>query len=374
MTPKQFTISMIINVVFVFWFLENTNTCQLIQTINPVKNVMWVIFWFVYQPIFTNFNSHLLQSSRRYVIYSAAFHPHMPLLVAGLAKGNTVVFDLSTSPPNIKHCVQHHTNTVYSVAFHSTLSLCATGSADNSVILYESESATMPLCIKHHLKDHCRWVCCVAFHPKLPFLATGSNDNSTILYNLSNIPPSIQYHLKHHIDWVCCVHFHYNLPLFATCSIDATTIMYNFSSSLSTTTTKFPPILQHHLDDHTCCVLCVVFHPNLPLFATGSSDNCTILYDITTLPPTIQYRLTHHTAGIVSIAFHSNLFMFASYSGDNSIILYDIQTSPPTVKFYLQFKKYFYGRTRFVHFHPNLPLFIISTKRQNVILYNLNKM
>jgi len=157
---------------FVFWVLQNANSNTFISPTNPLRHVVWNIFWLVYQPICMNFTKQHLQ--------------------------------------------KHHSNTVMSVAFHPSFPLLSTGSADNSIILYDI--STSPPTIKHHLK---------AFHPSLPLLATGSSDKSTIIYDISTSPPTVKHHLKHRTNWVHSVAFHPRLPLFATCSNDTSTILYN---------------------------------------------------------------------------------------------------------------------------------------------------
>ena len=128
---------------FVFWLLQNANRNTFIFLTNPLRHVVLKIFWLIYQPIYMDFTR--------------------------------------------QHLKYYHTDTVLSVAFHTNSPLFATGSWDNSTILYDI--STSPPTIKHYLKDHTNWVMSVAFHPNLPLLATGSK--STILYDISTSPPTV---------------------------------------------------------------------------------------------------------------------------------------------------------------------------------------
>ena len=147
---------------------------------------------------------------------------------SGSDDNSTILYDISTSPPNVKHHFKHHTNRIKSIAFHQTLSLLATGSCDNSTILYDI--STLPPTVTHHLNDHTCNVLSVVFHPSLPLLATGSADKSTILYDISTSPPIVKHYLKHHIDYVRSVAFHPSLPLLATCLWNKTAILYNLDN------------------------------------------------------------------------------------------------------------------------------------------------
>jgi WD40 repeat protein len=83
--------------------------------------------------------------------------------------------------------------------------------------------------------------------------------------------------------------------------------------------------IKHHLKHHTHWVRSVAFHPSLPLLATGSDDNSTILYDISSSPPTVKHHLKHHTIFVMSVAFHPSLPLLATSSWDNSTILYNLE-------------------------------------------------
>ena len=168
---------------FVFWLFQNANSNTLAT--NPLRHVVWKIFWLVYQPIYMDFTRQRLQKHHTKSVMSVAFHPRLPLFATGSGDKSTILYDISTSPPTVKFNLKHHTNYVMSVAFHPSLPLLATGSGDKSTIIYDI--STSPPTVKHHLKHHTNWVHSVAFHPRLPLFATCSNDTSTILYNLDKM-------------------------------------------------------------------------------------------------------------------------------------------------------------------------------------------
>ena len=121
---------------FVFWLLQNANsntstfTFSAITITNPLRHVVWKIFWCLHQLICMDFTRQHLQKHHTNAVMSVAFHPSLPLFATCSGDKSTIIYDISTSPPTIKHHFQHHTNWVVSVAFYPSLPLLATGSAD----------------------------------------------------------------------------------------------------------------------------------------------------------------------------------------------------------------------------------------------------
>ena len=90
---------------FVFWLLQNASNTS---PTNPWRHVVWKIFWLVYQPICMDFTRQHLQKHHTKSVMSVAFHPSLPLLVTGSADNSTILYDLTTSPPTVKHHLKHH--------------------------------------------------------------------------------------------------------------------------------------------------------------------------------------------------------------------------------------------------------------------------
>jgi WD40 repeat protein len=187
-----------------------------------------------------------------------------------------------------------HTQYVNSVAFHPTLHLLATGSSDSTAKLWrfsaDGSTANFVATLEGDL-GHRNWVTSVAFHPKLPLLATGSYDRTAKLWsfnpdgsedtNMSATCVATLNLMNHgHSSGVNSVAFHPKLPLLATGSADYTAKLWSFGpdslsrgnmSATCVATLKGP-------FGHKLYVNSVVFHPELPLLATGSADQTTKLW------------------------------------------------------------------------------------------------
>ena len=170
-------------------------------------------------------------------------------------------------------------------------------------------------------------------------------------------------HFIHHTLCIYSVAFHKTLPLLATGSVDNMTILYNL--------TTHPPTIQHRLQNHTDIIFFVAFHPKKPLLATCSRDKTAIIYNLLISPPTIQQHLQHHTSCVLSVAFHPNptVSLFATSSTDHSVILYDLIHVPAIQKDHLQHHT---GFVSIIDFHPRLLILASGSYDSSVILYDVS--
>ena len=115
--------------VFVFWNLQNkkNNNIQIQerqnQTIhddlnlklklnNPARNIVWEIYWFLFQPIHMNFSKQYLENYHASIVLSVSFHPTLPYFVSCSKDKTVILFNLTTS---------HH---VFSTSLKITIVLC----------------------------------------------------------------------------------------------------------------------------------------------------------------------------------------------------------------------------------------------------------
>ena len=358
---------------FVFWFLQTSRTNISIRR-NPVKNIVYQIFWFIYQPIYTNFNRHKFykfHQNRQSVVMCVAFHPIFPLLATGSSDGSIILYNLTTSPPKFKCRLQDHIITVKCLIFYSKRSLLVTVSANTEVIIYDI--STSPSTIQQHFQNDLKCVSSFTFHPSLLLFATNTmlEQYVIVLYNFTTAPPTstswLAYNQRSRGNNIA---FHPCLSLLATSLLDHSVIFYDIS--------VVPPRIKYDIKHHTHSASSLAFHPLLPLFATVSADCSTYLYEIPTvvvpLPSslTIKYCLTNRQNTICSVVvFHPTLLLLATGLSDTSTIIYDLTKLPPTIRHHMQYQ--YMGSIRCIAFHPSLPLCMTSSSDHTSILYNLNK-
>jgi WD40 repeat protein len=186
------------------------------------------------------------------------------------------------------------------------------------------------------IHGHGNFVTSVVFHATLPLLATGSGNNTVKLWRFSadgslvNCVATLEGE-HDHIRCLTTVEFHPKLPLLATCSWDKIAKLWRFDPDGSEVDNMLATCVAT-LRGHGYAVKSVVFHPELPLLATGSSDCTAKLWSfnphglesgnmLATCVATMEGR-HGHTRAVTSVAFHSKLPLLATTSYEVSAKLW----------------------------------------------------
>ena len=223
---------------------------------------------------------------------SVAFHPTEPFVAASVKNSKPTKLWLMSSDytKNIRESTldggeaEDTTLRVLDVVFHPRARLLATGSSDHTVKLWSFNTDPVGGVCVATLKGHRNSVSSVAFHPTAPLLATGSFDATVKLWQLpsehSSATPERTLEatatLEGHRGPVTSVTFHPTAQLLATGSNDNTTKLWLISSDNSSAVCV--ATLEGHNDKSFHYV---VFHPKEPLMATGSRFGPMILWDFT---------------------------------------------------------------------------------------------
>jgi WD40 repeat protein len=221
-------------------------------------------------------------------INSVAFHPEVPILVAGGDDGTVKLWRLVYTPDGSTieaTCVatldSHnggHDDSVRSVNFHPTLKILATCSIDHTAKLWSfSSDGSIVTCVAT-LTGHSKPIISAAFHSTLPFLATGSSDQTAKLWRLVYTPDdsistaTCVATLEEHKSYVYSVSFHSTLPILSTGSNDNTVKLWSFSPNGLKVKSNCIATMDKDNGGHKKAVHSIMFHPSLPLLATCSED------------------------------------------------------------------------------------------------------
>ena len=73
---------------------------------NPTRNMLLGIYWFLYQPIDLDFTKQYLKHQHKKGIISVVFHAIFPLLATSSYDHTVILYNLTSSPPNMQHQLQ----------------------------------------------------------------------------------------------------------------------------------------------------------------------------------------------------------------------------------------------------------------------------
>lgn len=338
--------------------------------------------------------SHIvnLLTQHRNTVTSLAFHPNLPtpklpLLVTGSADNTAKLWQtgmlkptgigMDPLPDGSATCMatlEGHSEPILSVAFQLGKGVVATGSMDNTARLWnfnpypDNPPRVEVMAI---LEGHSNIVTSVAIHPSLPLLVTGSSDNTAKLWSWKDKTSSGRWPggecvqtMEGHSSSVTSVAFHPKMPYLATGSLDHTVKLWRFNPSWPYKQTPFGSknALMATLTGHGSYVSSVVFHPTLPLLATGSWDNTVKLWrfpeapkvDFSVTPPTCVATLKGHRDGVTSVAFHQRMPLLATGSADNTVKLWSFSPDGSLSSCVATSKEQY--RVNAVAFHPVDPL------------------
>ena len=243
--------------------------------------------------------ANVLNAHNSRVISIALFNN---LMLTSSFDGTTKLWDMST-----QSCIgilQNSENSGSYVAFHPHKSLFVRTDDDAVEFIEFSDDgqAGIKMSLKARLVGHTGDIIDMCIHHKDPqFMATASVDGSVGLWCNDDDNSAARLRRLPHDSTVLCVAFHHNMPLLASGSRDFTVKIWDFNYDLSSVTCVSQI-------KHSGWVTAVVFHPTNRLLVTGCGDSVH-LWDISSkLPnPICLITLRCHYRAVNSVKFHPNV-------------------------------------------------------------------
>jgi len=235
------------------------------------------------------------------------------------------------------------------VVFHPTILLLATGCRDKNVKLWlvtprdeHTPGDESQFKIEHvsSLTGHAGFVNTVAFNHDGTLLATGSSDGTVKLWRLSlhnfsaeNVATLNMKSDSRYSDYcIRSVVFHPKIPLLATGDSDGTVKLWNIDNPLE-------PICLATNKQHSNWVMSVAFHPTAPFLATGSADRTAMVWYYRLTPESQEpllwnvLTLSGHSEGVCSIVFQPNVEQ-QKQPTDINVLLLATGSADGTAKFW----------------------------------------
>jgi WD40 repeat protein len=232
-------------------------------------------------------------------VISIALSDNHPLMLTSSFDGTTKLWDIST-----QSCIgilQNSEKYPSYVAFHPHKSLFVrTDDGAVEFIEFSNDSqGGIKLSRKARLLGPKGAIIDMCIHPKYPqFMATASVDGSVGLWCIDDDNSAARLRRLPHKSTVLCVAFHREKLLLASGSRDFTVKIWDFNVNLS-------PVNCVSQITHTGWVTTIDFHPIIPVLVTGCEDSVH-LWDISSeLPnPTCLKTLGGHEGTVNSVKFH----------------------------------------------------------------------
>jgi len=241
-----------------------------------------------------------------YLVRSCAFSPDGKSLAVGLENGDISVYTTSSWERIRKW--NGHSNFIWHVVYSPSGDQIASCSADTTVRLWDSETASL----KHDLIDHGDWVRCVAYQPRGNLVVSASDDQTIRLWNKDT--GECSQILSGHTGEVRSVACSPISQQIASGSLDRTVRLWNVETGN----------VIHTLSGHTLGVWAVEYSPRGDQVASASEDHTIRLWDVRT--GVCRHVLSEHLNAVYCIVYSPKGDQLASGSVDGTVRLWDIES------------------------------------------------
>ncbi len=251
-------------------------------------------------------------------VRSVAFSPDGKTLASGSSDRMIRLWDLASG--ECVRSLEGHRGWVWSVTFSPDGKYLASGSEDQTVRIWslESQQEANPSPARPQsqmLSGHTSWVRSVAFSPDGRLLASGSDDQTVKLWDV-NSAQRIRT-LKGYARGIRSVAFSPDGQTLASGSEDQRVRIWDIANEQCL----------RSLDQHSERVWSVAFSPDGQTLASGSEDQTIRLWQVNT--GSCLKILSGHSDGIHSVAFTPDGLKLASGSSDYSVQLWNVETGQP---------------------------------------------
>ncbi|KIM19967.1 hypothetical protein M408DRAFT_30770 [Serendipita vermifera MAFF 305830] len=243
---------------------------------------------------------------------SVAFSPDGTRIVSGSHDNTIWVWDAETAEM-VAGPFEGHTGWVNSLSFSPDGTRVVSGSGDKKIRVWDAETAEM---VAGPLEGHTSSVNSVAFSPDGRRIVSGSDDWTIRVWD-AETAKMITGPFEGHTSHVSSVAFSPDGKRIVSGSFDRTIRVWN-AKTAETVTGPF--------EGHTGVVRSVAFSPDGARIVSGSDDRTIRVWDAATVE-TVAEPFEGHTAEVTSVAFSPDGTRIVSGSGDRSIRLWDAETA-----------------------------------------------
>ena len=329
-------------------------------------------------------------------VLSLAFNTDGTRLASAGVEPTIIIWNLQTGQAELT-INTGHTNWIRDITFNPDDSMVITASVDQSIRFWDAstgESALLPMITSdavwgtafspdgktlvtnsgNHIlawsiqptshviqANHQSGLNDIAISPDGELLATasgrvtGTSDNTARLWNQDGEEIGL---IDAHRGPVTSVVFHPNLPLLVTASSDQTAVIWDYS---------LPDDIQLvHVLRHNNLVWRAIFSPDGNILATGAEDGQIILWDVGNGSP-IGDPIDAHESGVLSLAFNANGTLLASGGADNAVHIWNVANG--------SLQKSFLEHTSFVvslTFSPDGKTLATASRDNTIRLWNMD--
>uniref|UniRef100_A0A0K0DXD0 Pleiotropic regulator 1 n=1 Tax=Strongyloides stercoralis TaxID=6248 RepID=A0A0K0DXD0_STRER len=202
-------------------------------------------------------------------------------------------------PWKLYRVIAGHTGWVRCVDVEPGNQYFVTGGSDRIIKVWDLATGNLKLSLTGHISS----VRGVKISPRHPFLFSCGEDKQVKCWDLE--VNKVVRHYHGHLSAVQGLSIHPTLDVLCTAGRDCTVRVWDIRTKAQI----------HTLTGHTNTVACVVTQATNPQIISGSHDSTVRLWDLAA--GKTWCTLTHHKKSIRALTLHPNLYMFASGSTNN---------------------------------------------------------
>ena len=239
-------------------------------------------------------------------INSAVFSQDSNRAITASADNTAILWDTQSGEKLLR--LEGHSGRVTSAVFSPDSNRAITSSYDGTAIVWDAHSGKKLL----RLEGHSDVLTSAFFSPDASRALTASKDNTAILWDTQTGKKLLC--LEGHSDWVQSAVFSPDASRALTASKDNTAILWDTKSGKKI----------FSLEGHSRGLTSAVFSPDASRALTASKDNTAIVWD--TKSGKILFHLEGHSSWVTSAVFSPDSNRVITASEDNTAILWDTKS------------------------------------------------